>query len=56
MDLVERRAANTYLKIRDGGAPGQWAFDAALRVYRRHFSTVSNNAARPLVAQIIPEA
>ena len=56
MDLVARDAANTCLEIRDGEAPGEWAFDAALRVYRLHFSIRSDDAAHPLVAQIIPEA
>ncbi len=56
MDSAARDAANTYFELRDREELDQPAFESALRVYRSHFPTTSDDAARPLLAQIIAEA
>ena len=54
--MDSRDAANTYFESRDRGELDHPAFESALRVYRSHFPTTSDNAARPLLALLIAEA
>lgn len=53
---VTRDVARAYFEARDRGELDQPAFLAALRVYKGHHPTISNDAARQAVSHIIAEA